>query len=438
MTPTKLPTVCIVGRPNVGKSTLFNRIIRSRRAVIHETSGTTRDRVEAAYKDSATGSGFRLVDTGGFLKATPDRMSSLVKKQIQHAISGADILLFVCDIRAGVTPQDEELLPIIRKSSKKTFLAVNKADNRSFEENLYDFYRLGLGNPYPISAAHNRGINTLIEDILKSLESAKKGETEKVVYKIAIAGRPNVGKSFFLNTLLNEERVIVHNAPGTTRDSIDTYFRREGSLFLLIDTAGIRHKRKIKEAIDVYSIMRSKEAIKRSDTTFLLIDGYDGLRNDDVRIFDFIVKSGKCCVIVVNKWDLAKRIEMADYKNAMIRKTPPLQNYPIIFASAKTGRNVLAAADMVKYVMANTDTKIETRRLNDFLLKMKRVSRKLTKRIPKLCYMVQTETRPPAFLIFVNDTKLVTKEFSSFFERSIRRDFMLLGSPLRLAYRRKK
>lgn len=438
MTPTKLPTVCIVGRPNVGKSTLFNRIMRSRRAVIHETSGTTRDRVEAVYKDSATGSGFKLVDTGGFMKATPDRISSLVKKQIQHAIAGADILLFVCDIRSGVTSQDEELLPVIRKSAKRAFLAVNKADNRSFEENLSDFYRLGLGNPYPVSAVHNRGINTLIEDILESLESVENSEAENVVYSIAIVGRPNVGKSLFLNTLLSEDRVIVDNTPGTTRDSVDTYFKREGSLFLLIDTAGIRHKRKIKEAIDVYSIIRSKEAIKRSNTAFLLIDGYDGLRNDDVRIFDFIVKSGKCCVIVVNKWDLAKRIEMADYKNAMIRKLPPLQNYPIIFASAKTGRNVLAAADMVKYVMANTDTKIDTHRLNEFLSKMKRSSRKVTKKIPKLFYMVQTQTRPPAFLIFVNDTKLVTKEFSSFFERSIRRDFMFLGSPLRLAYRRKK
>jgi len=436
MSPVKLLSVCIVGRPNVGKSTLFNRIIKKRHAVVHRTSGTTRDRVEALYEDE--GGAFKLVDTGGFLKGSFDKISSLVKRQIERAIAQADILLFVCDISAGITPQDEELLPVLRRSGKKVFLVVNKADTEDLKEAAYDFYKFGLGDPYAVSAIHNCGIDILIEDVLKAARPTEAKEAREVIYKVAIAGKPNVGKSLFLNTLLDEERVIVDSAPGTTRDSVDTYLKKDGDFFLLIDTAGIRHKRKVKGAIDVYSMMRSKEAIERADVTFLLIDGYDGLRNDDVRIFNFIIERGKCCVLVVNKWDLVKDMEMSAYKAAMIRKLPVIADYPIVFASAKTSRNVISAIDMVKYVSSNSERRVKTRQLNEFLKFFKRQSAKLTKRLPKLYYIVQASVKPPTFVVFVNDTELVKKEFTSFLERSLREKFFFLGSPIRITYRRKR
>lgn len=427
-----LPIVCIVGRPNVGKSMLFNRIIGSRKAVVHETSHTTRDRIEAVYEQDEKS--FLLVDTGGFMKSAPDRIAYFVKRQIEGAISEAEILLFVCDVKSGVTPQDEEIVPLLRKTNKKVFLVVNKVDNKELEGSIYDFYRLGLGDPYPVSAAHNLGVEKLLSDILKSVGPVK-GREEKAVYKIAIAGRPNVGKSLFLNNILKEERAIVDESPGTTRDSIDTVFRKDETVYLLIDTAGIRHKRKVKEAVDVYSIMRSKEAIERSDVVFLLIDGYEGLRNDDVKIFNFITDSGKCCVIVVNKWDLVKGIPMADYKNAIIRRTPPMDYYPIVFASAKTGRNVLSSIDMVKYVMENAKKKIATGELNKFLNKMKSASFHGMKRPPRIYYMVQRSAAPPVFLAFVDDLRLATTNCTNFIEGALRKEFFFMGTPIKIEYR---
>lgn len=429
------PSICIVGRPNVGKSTLFNRIIGERKAVVHESSPTTRDRVEALYeKDNKA---FRLIDTGGFLRSAADNISSLVKRHVEEAISEADILLFVCDVETGVMPQDEELLPILRGCNKKVFLVVNKVDNKRREEEVYDFYRLGLGMPYPVSAIHNRGIDNLLDDILERLSSGREGEKEKITYKIAINGRPNVGKSLFLNSILKKERVIVDERPGTTRDSIDTYFKKDGDLFLLIDTAGIRHKRKIKNAIDVYSVLRSKDAIKRSDASFLLIDGYEGLRNDDVRIFNFIIGCGKCCILVVNKWDLVKNIQMADYKTAIVRMLPQAAYYPIVFASAKTGRNVLSSVDMVKYVVANASQYIETSRLNKFLSQIKRSSPRGKTKRPNLIYMVQTSRRPPTFLIFVNNPRLITKDYTNFVEKNLRKNYNFFGTPIKIDYRRR-
>jgi len=277
-----------------------------------------------------------------------------------------------------------------------------------------------------------------MEGIVELLTSTKGIKKEEILYKIAIVGRPNVGKSLFLNNLLQEERVIVDKVPGTTRDSIDTHFRKKDNLFLLIDTAGIRHKRKVKEAIDVYSMMRSREAIKKCDVSFLLIDGYEGLRNDDVRVLELILKSGKCCVLVVNKWDLVKNIQMADYKNAIMRRTPSFASYPIVFASAKTGRNIISCIDMVKPIMANSDQKIETNMLNKFLTQLKQSSYFGGKRKPKPYYMVQSSTRPPTFLIFVNNPKLVTSECTNFIESILRKKFFFFGTPLKVKYRRKR
>lgn len=436
MSHTELPSVCIVGRPNVGKSTLFNRMIGKRMAVVHQTSGTTRDSIEGIYKKGTDA--FRLIDTGGFLKNSKDKISSLVKKQIEEYIRESDILLFLCDVKSGPVALDEDVVSILRKSSKKVFLLVNKVDSRLLEEDVYDFYQLGLGSPYPISAMHNRGIDAVVKDLLKIIGTTDH-QDEPIASKIAITGRPNVGKSYFLNTLLKKERVIVDTTPGTTRDPIDTYFKKDGKLFILIDTAGMRHKRKVKDAVDVYSMSRSREAIERSDVSFLLIDGYDGLRNDDVRIFNYITDAGKCCIIVVNKWDLVRNIQMAAYKDAILRKTPSMIDYPIIFASAKTARNVLSCVDMVKYVTDSADRRIETGELNKFFMYIKSSAIRVGKRRPpKISYIVQTGTRPPSFLIFVNDPKLVSEDYSNFIKRNLRKRYNFYGTPIKIIYRRKK
>ncbi len=439
MTTTRLPTVCIVGRPNVGKSTLFNRIIGRRKAVVHETSGTTRDRHEEMFElDEQT---FKLIDTGGFMKSSGDRIMHMVKRQIENAMEDADLLLFVCDAKDGLTPQDEELAPILRKMSKNVLMVVNKVDNKKMEDDVYDFYQLGLGEPHPISAIHNLGIDSLLADIVKifGVDSKREGKDERLIYKIAIAGRPNVGKSLFLNTLLEKERVIVDDAPGTTRDSIDTYFEKDGLLYLIIDTAGIRHKRKVKEVIDVYSMSRSHEAIERSDTTFLMIDGYDGLRNDDVRIFSFAIASGKCCIIVVNKWDLVKNIEMSIYKDAIIRKLPTADKYPIVFASAKTSRNVISCIDKVKHVVSNAGKRVSLDDLYKFLGALKRSSVRVGMKRPiKLHYIVQTDVKPPTFLFFVNNARNVPGHFTNFIENELRKKFDFCGTPIRINYRKKK
>jgi len=436
MAHNNLPTVCIVGRPNVGKSTLFNRIIGKRKAVEHDTCGTTRDSVEALYEREEKR--FRLVDTGGFLKTSTDKMSDLVKTQITNAIKEADLLVCVCDVRTGITQQDEEAVTILRQSNKKTILIVNKVDNSKFADDIFDFYRLGLGEPHPVSALHNAGCVKIVDRIMDMLNLTESDALTQATYKIAITGRPNVGKSYFLNTILEKERVIVSDIPGTTRDSIDTHFEKDGNTYLLIDTAGIRHKRKVKEAIDVYSMARSQEAIGRSDLSFLLIDGYEGLKNDDVRVLNHILDAGKCCIVVVNKWDLVKGTEMSLYKKAIIRKTHTMTHYPIVFASAKTGRNVLSSIDLVKETVDTASSWLDTQELNQFLSDIKRFSGRITKRAPKMDYMVQTGVKPPEFLIFVDHTKLVTDDFTNFLESGMRRKFGFHGTPLKFDFRRKK
>ena len=430
------PVVSIVGRPNVGKSSLFNRFVGKRHAVVEEKEGTTRDRNEKLIK--LKDKTLTLVDTGGFLPEA-DKISSLIKKQIEKAIYYSDILIFVCDGSSGLLPLDMDLANFLRKSGKKIILVVNKIDNEKMKEELFDFYKLGLGEPFGISCSQNRGVNDLIDEVsdVVPVHSEAMIEREHPI-KIAIVGRPNVGKSSFLNKVLEEERVIVHDEPGTTRDSIDSYFKKDGILFLLIDTAGIRHKRKVKSAVDVYSMMRARDSIDRSDVSILLIDGLEGVRNDDTKIFDYIVEQGKGCILVVNKWDLVKDIEMARYMNAVLRKMPCARNFPVFFISAKSGRNVLKAFNLVKVTKTNSDLFINTSTLKAFLKEIKpeevRISRR--KRIPKFYYMIQASTSPKEFVIFVNDPKKVTNSHTSFIENRLRESFPLEGVPIKFFYKR--
>ena len=362
----KIPVVSIVGRPNVGKSSLFNRILGKRHAVVEEREGTTRDRNEKfmTLEDKS----FKLVDTGGFITGGKDKITTLIKEQIEKAVEFSDLFIFVCDGQQGPLPLDEELANLVRKSGKKILLAVNKIDNQKRKENLLDFYGLGLGEPFGISCLHDLGVKKLTKEFIDILPLYSEVDLEKEhPIRIAIVGRPNVGKSSFLNKVLNEERVIVHDEPGTTRDSVDSYFNKDGILFLLVDTAGIRHKRKVKSAVDVYSMMRARESIDRADVVLLLVDGHEGITNDDAKIFDYIEEKGKGCAIVVNKWDLVKEIEMSRYANAVLRKMPSARHYPVAFISAKSGRNVLNAFNLVKAVKTNLDLFIDTATLRSFI-----------------------------------------------------------------------
>jgi len=432
----KLPVVSIVGRPNVGKSSLFNRLLGTRHAVIEENEGTTRDRIEKTLEIRKRK--IKLVDTGGFMLDKRDGMAQLIKKQIEKGIEASDILLFVCDGEKGLLPLDLELSGNLRKSGKRIILIVNKIDRDKKNEGLIDFYEAGLGEPLGISCLHNRGIRKVLDELITLLPEQSQVDIEKHhPIRIAIAGRPNVGKSSFLNKVLDEERAIVHETPGTTRDSIDTYFTEGGVFFLLVDTAGIRHKRKVKNPVDVYSIMRAKDSIDRSDIVLLLLDGEEGVTSDDAKLFDYITWRGKGTIIVVNKWDLVKEIEMARYEKAILQKMPQARHFPIAFISAKTGRNVLATFNMVKAVKTNADLFINSKDLRRFLKDIDpervRVSRKHHR--PKFFYMIQMKTSPKTFAIFVNDPERIQGSHTSYIENRLRERFPLRGLPVGFVYR---
>lgn len=437
ITDKKMPVVSIVGKPNVGKSSLFNRIIGKRHAVVYEEEGTTRDRVDKPVK--IKDKNFILADTGGFISRGKDKMSALVKTQIEKAVRSSDLLLFVCDGETGLLPLDVDLARLLRKSGKKIILVVNKVDNEKREENLLDFYELGLGSPLGISCLHNLGIKKLLNETINIIPLYSEAGLEGYhPIKIAIVGRPNVGKSSFLNKVLDEERVIVHEEPGTTRDSVDTYFKKDGVHFLLIDTAGIKHKRKVKKAVDFYSMTRSKDSIDRSDVALFLIDGMEGVTKDDAKIFDYIKAKGKGCVIIVNKWDLVKKIEMSRYEKAILRRMPESRNFPIAFISAKTGRNALEAFNLVKSIKTNLDLFIDTGTLKDFLKDIKPANVRVSRgsRIPKFYYMTQVTTFPREFVVFVNNPQHVTDFHTAFIENRLRERFPLEGIPVRIIYKK--
>jgi GTP-binding protein len=401
-----------------------------------EKEGTTRDRIERRVK--LEGKDFILSDTGGFQKDEEDEISSLVKRQIEKAVSLSEVLLFVCDGEKGLSPLDLDLGALLRKSGKKIILVVNKIDNEKRKESLYDFYELGLGEIFDISCLHNKGLAKLLREIARAIPERPSSEIEnRHPIKIAIVGRPNVGKSSFLNRVLDEERALVHEAPGTTRDSVDSFFEKDGILFLLIDTAGLRARRKVKAPIDAYSMMRSRGSIDSCDVALLLIDGMEGVTNDDIRIFNYITEKGKGSVIIVNKWDLTSGVEMSRYENAVLRRMPEAKKFPIAFISAKTGRNALEAFNLVKSIKTNLDLFISTSLLRAFLKEINPGSVALSRRrkIPKFYYMTQMRLAPKEFAVFVNDPERVTAFHTSFIENRLRDRFPLKGVPIRIRYR---
>lgn len=439
----KLTCISIIGRPNVGKSSLFNTLLGERKAVVLEESGTTRDRAESVVR--IKNKRFRLVDTGGFTSADGDELSKKVKEQIFLAINDAAILILVVDVKTGIVAMDKDILFTARKSGKPIILVVNKVDNINLENNTAEFYEMGLGHPVAISCLHKRGIKDLEKRIVKygSSVSGITPETVNPPLKIAIIGRPNVGKSSFINFILKKNRVIVSDKPGTTRDSIDTFFSYENDDYILIDTAGIRHKRKLKEVVDAFSVMRSERAITRADTVILMVDAKDGITKDDSHILDFVEKSGKACQILINKWDLAREVKdvsKEDYIKVLIKLNPRFNSYPINFISAKTGENVLKSLWNSRVLNSNLDISLTTPYLNKLIKERDPAKIPIPRndQRPNFLYMTQTGTRPIEFTIFVNRINSVKPAHLDFIENLLRENAeSLKGIPFKLRIKSK-
>lgn len=438
-----VPAVCIVGRPNVGKSSIFNQILGERKAVVFEQSGTTRDRLETVM--TLGNISIKLVDTGGYVSGDKDTMSLAIKDQIYSAMEEASVILLVVDTQSGITPADREVAALLRTFDKPVLLVANKADNEDLAAEAVEFFQLGFGDPEIVSCAQRSGFRSLkaaIKGFFKDRKSLE-GEAEKHFVKVAIVGRPNVGKSSLINNVLKTNRVIVSNVPGTTRDSIDTYFSMEGRHYILIDTAGMRHRRKIKTPVDTFSIMRSKESIVRSDVVVLMLDSIEGICADDMGILRFVEEKGKACLIVVNKWDLSKKIEgvtREEYEKQLGTASNELTKYPICFVSAKTGEKVSDIFGIVDVLDANLDTKASTPFLNRLFENrdpsMLPIPRSSTR--PNFMYITQAGSRPMQFVFFVSNPALVLTNHKSFIENQLRNNLPLKGIPVRLKFKASK
>lgn len=434
------PVVAIVGRPNVGKSTIFNRIICNRTAIVNDTPGITRDRI---YRDAQwLEHDFVLIDTGGIQqKKTDENFSELISKQANIAIDEADVILMVVDNKTGATIEDEQLARILQKNNKPVVLAVNKVDN-FIKNNAYEFYNLGLGDPISISSAHGINIGDLLDAIVSNFNNIKKEEKEDDSLKIALVGRPNVGKSSLLNKLCNKERVIVSDIAGTTRDAIDEKVTYYGIDYTLIDTAGIRRKSKVEEFVEKVTIIRSFRAIKRADVVFILIDAIEGLTEQDKHIAGIANKNGKATVLIVNKWDLIKK----DNKTMImfekdLRDEMSFMNYaPIIFISALTGQRIGDLYRLADLVYTNAQRKIETSIINQLLREIIAFNPSpINKgRSLKINYSTQIKTAPPTFVLFVNNSRLMHFSYKRHIENKFREAFDFTGTPIRIYLKNKK
>ena len=406
------------------------------------SSGTTRDRLHADIRWK--GKGLTIIDTAGFEGTRHGDMAELVLKQIRKGIEEADIIFFVTDGIAGIAPQDRELSSMLRRTSKRIYLIVNKVDNESDMQKTLEFFELGLGEPYAVSAMHGRGIERLCNDLAKGMEKyAMKNIPELVSpvrrslsngVKAAIIGRPNVGKSSYLNYILSEERVIVHPTAGTTRDAVDTNFNYKDREYVLIDTAGIRHSAKIEEAADFYGSVRSKEAVKRCDVAMVLLDGPEGLTRDDARIIDLCLEEGKALVIAVNKWDLVKEsMEMSKYDGRLKEGMRVIRNFPVVFTSAKTGRNVKASLDVIWSAYEKYRIIIQSDKLAETLKSLNKTPEIINKRI-KFKYLIQEGAMPPRFILGVKGAKGLSENLKRFVENFFRMAYDFEGTPIRIRF----
>jgi GTPase len=426
-----LGMVAIVGFPNVGKSTLVNRLTGSRAAVVHETPGVTRDRKELVCEWA--GKRFMLIDTGGVDVADPSPITRSVAAHAREAVEEADLVLFLVDARAGVTPGDEEVADILRRARKPVLLLANKIDDPSQEHLVLEFHRLGLGEPIPISALHGYGTGDLLDTIVNELPGAGRPEVGDEAIRVAILGRPNVGKSSLLNAILGRERVIVSETPGTTRDSIDTVFRRGDREFVLVDTAGIRRKRRHRQGIQYYSELRALEAAERADVALVLIDTSEGLVDQDLAVADIARKAQCSTLVVLSKWD-ATTIGIEDVRPELERRLR--QRPPHVAVSAQTGRGIERLLDSTERLFEKHTARVPTAELNRFLAEL-REQRQAPSRNGKrlnLLYGTQVGTRPPRFRFSVNDRRLITRDYGYWVENQLRDRFDLEGVPVTIDF----
>jgi GTP-binding protein len=433
------PIIAIVGRPNVGKSTLFNRIAGRKKAIVSNEPGVTRDRnyADVEWEEKP----FTLIDTGGFEPVSKDRIFIQMREQCQLAMDEADIILFVMDGKEGLTPSDKEIVDILRRQEKPVFYIVNKIDVPKHEEKVLEFYELGVEPIYSISAEHGYGLEGLIDDVTRVFPESANGKRDGKAIKVTIIGRPNVGKSSLINRLLGFKRVIVDEAPGTTRDAIDTFFERDGKRYVFIDTAGIRRKSRISLQLEKYSIVEALRTIDRSDVALLLIDAKEGVTDQDARIGGFIHEKGKGCILVVNKWDFVKKDSqtMAEFERKIRGDLKYLSYAPILFISALTGQRVIKVLDVIDHVGEETKKRIPTSKLN------KCFGEWVENNIPplhknrkvNLSYITQVSTGPATFVIYTNYPDGIHFSYERYLMNQLRETFGFQGVPVRLRFRKK-
>ncbi len=435
------PLVAIVGRPNVGKSMLFNKLTGHRTSIVEDTPGVTRDRI---YGDCEwCGRQFSLVDTGGIEPGTESDMLKFMRRQAQTAIELADAIIMVTDVRTGVTAADQDVATMLRKSRKPVCLAVNKCDSiGAVDPNVFEFYSLGIGDLFETSAVHGHGTGDMLDWVLENIPEQTESEEDDDLIRVAIVGKPNVGKSSLLNRILGEERVIVSDIAGTTRDAIDSYFTNETGKYCLIDTAGMRRKSKVDDMIERYSNMRTISAIERADVCLILIDANDGVTEQDTKIAGLVHEAGKAAIIVVNKWDAVENKEtntMRDLERDTREGLSYMSYAPIVFLSAMTGQRVDRLFPMIREVYGQNTSRITTGALNSILADATaRVQPPSDKgRRLKIYYMTQAGTKPPHFVIFCNDARLFHFSYQRYLENQIREVFGLTGTPVRITIRQK-
>ena len=435
------PIVAIVGRPNVGKSTLFNIFANSRISIVEDTPGVTRDRL---YADTEwLDNEFMMVDTGGIEIMNTDKIAVSIRQQAQIAIAEADVILFVCDARAGITHEDAEVAKMLRQSKKPIVLAINKADSPKQEMEIFEFYNLGIGEPIPVSAANHLGLGDLLDAVVEKFpETSAYGEDgNEDEIKVALIGRPNVGKSSIFNTLVGEERSIVSDVAGTTRDAIDTPVIREGQKFLFIDTAGMRRKARIDEPIEKYSIIRSLRAVDRSDVVLMVIDAIDGVTEQDKKIAGYAHEAGKGIVLVVNKWDLYDKANTSTlrYTENLRRELVFMQYAPVVFVSAMTKQRIHRLPEVIHYVAEQNAMRISTSVLNQVVEDAIAINPPPTEKGQrlKILYATQVKIKPPTFVIFVNEPEIMHFSYQRYLENKLREAFGFEGTPLQMIIRGK-
>lgn len=433
----QLPTVTIVGRPNVGKSTLFNRILRRRLAIVSPDSGITRDR---NYSPANWGGReFLLVDTGGMVPYSRDQMEKAVRAQVEFAIEESVVVIFLVDNKTGPTDLDLQIAKLLLRKRNKVILAVNKVDNPDQESDSCQFMKLGMGEPIPISAAAGRNIGVLLDRMVERIPPREEGIEGKEQLRIAILGRPNVGKSSLVNAICGQERVIVDSRPGTTRDSTDTIFHKDDQTFILVDTAGLKRRWKVTVGVEYYSTLRAFHSLERAQVALVLVDAYEGITSQDLKIFSLVDSSCKGLVIVANKWDLVVGRKKRDFELYFRERATHFLYAPLVFTSSINGEGILECLDWAKRVQGNRRKKLTTSVLNRRLKEWTKANppSSFRGREIRLLYLVQTGQEPPCFTFFSNYPKIISKNYVAYLSHQIRKDFDLKGTPIKLKFRHK-